>query len=103
MITPGDREDMIMTALSCFGDKEEKRLKICGIILSGGIVPEPPIMSLLQKAQVPVLLAKADTYDVATTVHDMTVKIRPQDKEKIDSVVKLIKEYVDIDKIAKGM
>jgi len=103
MITPGDREDMIMTALGCFRESEEKRLKVCGIILSGGITPDQPIMNLLYKAQIPVLLAKSDTYDVATTIHDMTVKIRPCDKRKIEAVVKLIKDNVDINRILKGM
>jgi BioD-like phosphotransacetylase family protein len=103
MITPGDREDMLMTALGCFRDSDEKRLKVCGIILSGGIMPDAPIMNLLTKAQIPVLLAEEDTYDVATTIHDMTVKIRPCDKTKIDAVVKLIKDNVDITSILKGM
>jgi len=103
MITPGDREDMIMTALGCFRDSDEKRLKVCGIILSGGITPDKTIMNLLSRAQIPVLLAKFDTYDVATTIHDMTVKIRPCDKGKIDTVVKLVKDNVDIDRILKGM
>ncbi|MDO8662484.1 MAG: AAA family ATPase [Candidatus Omnitrophota bacterium] len=103
MITPGDREDMVMTALSCFREHDEKRLKVSGIILSGGITPEQPIMNLLYKAQVPVLLAKSDTYDVATSIHDLTVKTRPRDKEKIDAVVKLIKDNVDVDRILKGM
>ncbi len=103
MITPGDREDMVMTALSCFRENNDKRLKVSGIILSGGITPEQPIMNLLYKAQVPVLLAKSDTYDVATSIHDLTVKIRPRDKEKIDAVVKLIKDNVDVGRILKGM
>jgi len=103
MITPGDREDMVMTALSCFREKDEKRLKVSGIILSGGITPEQPIMNLLYKAGIPVLLAKSDTYDVATSIHDLTVKIRPLDKEKIEAVVKLIKDNVDLNKILRGM
>jgi len=103
MITPGDREDMIMTALSCFRDGDDKKLKICGIILSGGIAPEQPIMNLLSKAEIPVLLAGSDTYDVSNTIHDLTVKIRPRDTEKVDAVVKMIKERVDIKKILKGI
>jgi BioD-like phosphotransacetylase family protein len=94
---------MIMTALGCFRNSDEKKLKVSGIILTGGITPEVPIMNLLAKAQIPVLLARSDTYDVATSIHDMTVKIRPCDKGKIDAVVKLIKENVDIDRILKGM
>ena len=103
MITPGDREDMIMSALSCFCDSSDKKLKVCGIVLTCGITPEPAIMDLLTKAKIPVLLAKADTYDVATCVHDITVKIRPCDKDKINAVVKLINENVNFKKILKGI
>ncbi|MBI4982962.1 MAG: AAA family ATPase [Candidatus Omnitrophica bacterium] len=103
MITPGDRQDMIMTALNCFRQSDEKKLKVSGIVLSGGIIPEEPVMNLLLKAEIPVLLANTDTYDVATTVHDLTIKIRPQDKEKIGAVVNLVKEHVDLEKILKGM
>lgn len=101
MITPGDREDIIMTVLGSFRGNEDGRLKVAGIVLSGGITPEAPIMHLLSKAQIPVLLAKQDTYDVATSIHDLTVKIRPRDADKIDAVIKLIKDNVNLDKIAR--
>ncbi len=103
MITPGDRQDMIMTALSCFCDQDDKKLKVSGMILSGGITPDQPVMNLLQKSGIPVLLAKTDTYDVATVIHDLTVKIRPCDKDKIDAVVKLVKDNINLDKILKGI
>lgn len=101
LITPGDREDMLMTALSCYRENNEKKLRISGVVLSGGIVPNKDIMNLLKENSIPVLLAKSDTYSVASTVHDITVKIRPQDKEKIDTVIKLVKDNVDLDKILK--
>ncbi len=103
MITPGDREDMIMTALGCFRESDDKRLKVSGIVLSSGITPDQTIMNLLAKAQIPVLLAKSDTYDVATSIHDLTVKTRPRDTAKINAVIKLIKETVDLDKIFRGI
>jgi len=103
MITPGDRKDMIGAALSTFCEDDPRRLKISGIILTGGIMPQDNLMELLQKAQIPVLMAKEDTYDVATSVYDLTVKIRPCDKDKVEAVVKLIKENVDLKKILKGM
>jgi BioD-like phosphotransacetylase family protein len=99
MITPGDRQDMINIALNCFRDAVNKKLKICGLVLTCGIVPDEPLMNLLARAQIPVLLAKSDTYDVATCVHDITVKTRACDKEKILAVEKLIKENVDFNKI----
>lgn len=103
IITPGDREDMIMTALSCFRSTDEKRLKVAGIVLTCGITPDAQIMNLLSKAQIPVLLAKADTYYVATSIHDLTVKIRPSDTDKVNTVIKLIKDNVDLDMILRGM
>jgi len=103
MITPGDRQDIIMTVLSCYRQTDQKKLKVSGMVLSGGITPEQPIMNLLNKAQIPVLLAKTDTYGVATSIHDLTVKIRPQDTDKINSVIKLIKDNVDLDKILRGI
>jgi hypothetical protein len=102
LITPGDREDMIMAALGCRVVNKAK-LKIAGVILSGGIVPEKQIMDLLNKAEMPVLLARADTYTVSSSIHDLTVKIRPEDKNKIDTVIKLIQDNVDLESILKGM
>lgn len=103
MITPGDREDMIAASLTCYRENEDKKLKVSGIVLSGGIRPRQQIMDMLNNAQIPVLLAKSDTYSVATNIHDLTVKIRPMDTEKINAVIKLIKDNVDLEQIAKRM
>lgn len=94
IITPGDRTDMISTVMG---------MKIAGIVLTGGIIPDPEIIDALNKAKLAVLLADSDTYDVATSVHDMTVKIRPRDSEKINAAVKLIKDNVDMEALLRGM
>ena len=103
LITPGDSEDMIMAALNTFRDNDKNKLKLCGLILSGGFTPDKPIMDLLAKAKIPVLLAKADTYTVSSQIHDLTVKITPKDSIKINTVVKLVKDYVDLDTIIRGI
>ncbi|MFH0739152.1 MAG: AAA family ATPase [Candidatus Omnitrophota bacterium] len=103
LITPGDREDMIKTALECYKKDDDKRLKVSGIVLSGGITPEKSTMDLLAKAKIPVLLAQDDTYKVTSTIHDLTVKIRPCDILKINTAIQLIKDNVDLDAISKGM
>ncbi|MGE5197973.1 MAG: phosphotransacetylase family protein, partial [Deltaproteobacteria bacterium] len=103
LITPGDREDMIMTALSCCREDNKERLKVAGIVLSGGIVPDKSIIDLLNNAKIPVLLAKEDTYIVASIIHDLTVKIRTCDTTKVNAVIKLIKDNVDLESTLKGM
>jgi BioD-like phosphotransacetylase family protein len=103
LIMPGDSEDMIMAALQCFREDDPSRLKLAGIILSGGMTPEKPIMDILLHSGLSVLIAKTDTYTVASMVHDLTIKIRPHDTAKIKTVVKLIKDYVDLEKIIRGI
>jgi hypothetical protein len=103
LITPGDRQDNILMALSQFRDRETKKLKVAGIVLSGGIIPDKSTMDSLQKAGLPVLLSKSDTYTVAMSIHDLTVKIRPRDTAKINLAVKMIKHNVDLAKILKGI
>ena len=103
LITPGDRKDMIIVALKTFREPNKERLKISGLILTGRLIPSQTIIDLLIKAKIPVLLAKGDTYTVASLIHDLTVKIRPQDTTKINTAIKLIKDNVDLDKILKGI
>jgi len=103
LITPGDREDMILTSLGCYFAKFKEDIHISGIVLTGNMIPHKMIMNMVKQTKIPVLLAKPDTYSVASCVHDLMVKIRPQDKEKIEEVKKIIKENVDIDKILAGI
>jgi BioD-like phosphotransacetylase family protein len=103
LITPGDREDIINMALNCVKDDNKEELKISCIVLTGGIMPSKDVMDTLEAKSIPVLLTNNDTYDVASTIHDLTVKIRPEDKDKIDMAVKFIKDYVDLDKILERM
>ncbi|MFA5411242.1 MAG: AAA family ATPase [Candidatus Omnitrophota bacterium] len=103
LITPWDRKDMIMTALKLSRENNKDKLKVSGIVLSGGIVPSSQMMDLLNKAGIPVLLAKADTYSVVSSIHDLTVKIRPRDTGKINTVVNLIKNNVDLKGMLKGI
>jgi len=99
LITPADRDDMIIAALNCYRVTDKTKLKISGMVLSGDNPPDKATIDLLEKAHIPVLLAKTDTYTAAYCVHDLTVKIRPQDKVKISTAIKLIKDNVDLNKI----
>ena len=103
LITPGDREDMILASLGCYFSKTPGEVHISGIVLTGNIIPHKSIMNLVERTKIPVLLAKSDTYSVASCIHDLMVKIRPEDKEKIETVKKIIKENVDFDKILKRL
>ncbi|MDD5729584.1 MAG: AAA family ATPase [Candidatus Omnitrophica bacterium] len=103
LITPGDREDIIMTALGCRSRENQKRLMVSGLVLTGGITPAKSIMNLLDESRIPVLASREDTYSVVSYVHDLTVKLKPHDTEKIDTVIKLINENVDLNSILRSI
>jgi len=102
LITPGDREDMLMALLSeHLSKKKKKDFLLSGIVLTGGMMPTPGIMALIEKAGVPVFLSKKHTYAAASQIHDLVIKIRPEDKEKTRMATRMVEEYVDIDRILK--
>ncbi len=97
LITPGNREDLILAAISgqISGISDEYRLK--GIVLTGGIMPNDTVMKFVEKADIPVILVNTHTYETAKMLNNLIVKIKPSDTEKIKEAEEVIKEYVDVD------
>ena len=96
LITPGDRED-ILTAAASDGQK------MAGIVLTGGLKPTNGLLKTLREMKMPVLLAKDDSYVVASKVHDLTVKTRPSDVEKISLIRDIIAKNVNVKKIIESL
>ena len=103
IITPGDREDMILAVVGFQMDRAKDGLRIAGIILSGGIRPHRTVIGLVKRAGIPLLLAEGDTYSVASRVHDLTVKVRAEDSDKTQIIKDLVEEYVDIDALSSKL
>jgi len=103
VITPGDREDIILTAISMHLIYGDNGPSVAGLVLTGGLKPHPSVLNLIKFTDIPVLLVKDDTYNVASRVHDLTIKIRPRDKTKTNLVIDLINKHVDIKTIAKKL
>jgi hypothetical protein len=98
LITPGNRDDLILAAVSV-GIHEDCNVK--GIILTGGIHPNDAVLKLVRHTNIPVILVNDDTFTTAQRIAKLIIKIRPTDKDKIAAVKQLIKEYVDIDSLIK--
>ncbi|MFH0839647.1 MAG: AAA family ATPase [Candidatus Omnitrophota bacterium] len=102
IITPGDREDMILMAMSSYLLQSKTAYsKIAGIVLTGGITPHHSIRNLIARSGIPVLISKYDTYKVTSEIHDLTVKIKPDDIDKAEMAIKLVEDYIDIDLLIK--
>jgi len=99
VITPGDREDIILAAATTLSGPKCETL--AGIVLTGDLRPGESILKVIRDMPFPVFLAKDDIYEVASRVHDLTVKTKPDDTEKIAVIRDMISDNVDINKILK--
>jgi BioD-like phosphotransacetylase family protein len=100
VITPGDREDVIVTVCA---SSRSARGGPSGLVLSGGIRPHERIVELLREAGLPVFMAKQDSYTVASKIHDMPLRIQPNDGEKIARVQGLVSGHVEVDRIIAAL
>lgn len=99
IITPGDREDIILGAAAT----RSKSGDLAGIVLTGGLMPSENVLGIISHLQYPVLLGEADSYQTASKVHDLIIKTRPGDSSKISLIQDLVSRYVSIDKILKAL
>ncbi|MCK4852193.1 MAG: AAA family ATPase [Candidatus Omnitrophica bacterium] len=103
VITPGNRVDLINLLIRVHTGRFRAPRRIAGLILSGGITPPRRIFNALRKTTIPTIICRYDTYDVASKIHDLTVKIKSRDKNKIRLVVDMVRRYVDIDAVVSSL
>jgi BioD-like phosphotransacetylase family protein len=101
LITPGDREDIVLAAGATTVPNSEDRL--AGIVLTGGMRPGASVLKALQTMPVPVMLVQADSYQVASRVHNLTVKTRPADAAKISLIRDIVAKSVNVKKIVQSL
>lgn len=97
LIVPGDRDDVVLAAVTMELLRED--FKISGIVLTGDLQLAPQILDLVCKTHIPLLYVKSPTYDTASKINDITVKIMETDTDKIQLVTALVKKHVDLDKL----
>ncbi|MEX1382710.1 phosphate acetyltransferase [Lutibacter sp.] len=99
IITPGDRADIILGALQA--NISSNYPKISGIVLTGGITPEKPIIKLIDGlAQVvPILTVKEGTFAVANKIGAIRSHMYAENKEKITTSLNVFDKYVEVEKL----
>ena len=100
VITPGDREDVVTAAVEA---TNEEGKQLAGMVLTDNIKPNSSVIEVVEKASFPVLLAKEDSYEVASRVHNLNVKTRPGDTQKISVIRDIIGANVDVNKILRAL
>jgi len=100
LIASADREDMILAATTTLF---EKNGGLAGMILTGKARPNPIVWKVIQRMPFPVLLTSQDIYMAASKVHDLIVKTRPNETQKISLIRDIVAKCVDVDRILKAL
>jgi BioD-like phosphotransacetylase family protein len=103
LITPGDRDDLILAAIASFTGADDGADTLAGIVLTGGIAPTENILKAVRRTRIPVLLTQGDSYTVASAVNELKVKTQPQDLRKIQAIPRIVRDHVDVARIAERM
>lgn len=95
VITPGDRADIILGALQA--NLSDNYPAISGIVLTGGILPEPSILKLLEgfETHVPIISVQQGTFDATNSVGNIKSKIYAESKQKIATSISLFNSHID--------
>jgi phosphate acetyltransferase len=97
MITPGDRADIIIGALQA--NASINYPSVSGIILSGGLLPEPAIMKLIDglPSVVPIISVDDATFVAANKVGNVKAKLRPNDTRRIELSIDTFEKHINVD------
>jgi len=103
VIIPGDRGDNILAILSTYMLAKGSGLPVSGVVLTGGFRPAGKVMTLLAESGLPAILCREDTCTIAARLREKIFKITPDDRERIETAMRLVDEYVDVDAILEGL
>jgi phosphate acetyltransferase len=101
IVTPGDRGDILSGVLQANISKNYP--KIAGIILTGGLVPEPSILKLIEGLDtvVPIIQVDTGTFETVNKVASTESRIAHHNKEKIALAISTFDKYIDIKSIGE--
>jgi phosphate acetyltransferase len=94
VITPGDRADILVAASLAVLNG----VPLAGVLLTGGVEPEPHVFAMCEsalKAGLPVLAVGEGSYAAATAVASMNLQIPPDDSVRVERVMTAVADRID--------
>ncbi len=101
IVAPGDRGDILIGVLQANISKNYP--KVAGMILTGGLMPEPSILKLIEGLDtvLPVITVQTGTFETVTKVAGTQSRISYLNKEKIALAISTFDKYIDIQSIGE--
>ena len=103
IITPGDRADIILGALQA--NLSSNYPTVAGMVLTGGLIPEEPIIKLIEGLSqvIPILSVKEGTYTTTNEIGSVKSHISADNKGKIISSIVTFEKHINVDDLAQKL
>jgi phosphate acetyltransferase len=103
VITPGDRSDIILGALQA--NLSSNYPTASGIVLTGGLIPEDPVIKLIEGLSevVPIVSVTGGTFAIANKIGSIRPKIYAENKQKIEVSIHDFTRLVPINALAERL
>lgn len=103
IVTPGDRGDIIIGAMQA--NLSANYPKVAGLVLTGGMEPEPQIMRLIEGSPtaLPMISVKTGTFRTTTMLGSISSRLSADNPKKIQLAISSFEKYVDVDALDQKM
>lgn len=101
VITPGDRADVILGALQANLSKNYPT--ISGVVLTGGLMPEEPIIKLIEGLSdvVPIVLVNEGTFNIANKIGAIQPRIYATNNQKITTSIQNFSKFIPVEQLGE--
>lgn len=95
VVTPGDRADIIISALQANISKNYP--PVAGLVLTGGLLPDEPVLDLIEglDSKVPIITTEKGTFETTNLIGSVQSRIYPDNTAKIELAINTFERYVD--------
>lgn len=97
MITDGDRDDLVLGAVSWDQAHSGDIARGLGVCLTADLMPQAEVLKVASRSRVPVIAAAGSACEVGTSIRSLVAKIMADEHEKIDAAKKLCAQHIQID------
>ena len=103
VITPGDRADIILGALQA--NISANYPPISGVILTGGLLPEEPIIKLIEGLSdvIPIISVEGGTYDITNKIGSIQPKMYAENVIKIKGSIQDFNQFIPVDALEERL
>ncbi|RSK43226.1 phosphate acetyltransferase [Hymenobacter rigui] len=103
IITPGDRADLILSALQA--NMSANYPRVAGLVLTSGYRPEDSVLRLIEglPVAVPMLLVESGTFQTTTRIGNIQARIGPQQTKKIRLAIQTFERHLDAPRLLEQL